>query len=857
MQKFFDFVAISLAMFICIATVAVGQPKALVSTDVRAPFSVDTQNNIEREKAIVDFAKSALNAGMPSLAKAILEDNFQRDATLEKSPTANETYIDTLIALGEFAKAKAPLKIVGYKSAQNKIRKALVECGLGETELSKSGLENFDEKSAPKNLRAWLHLAKGYTFFEKGKNQEALKEFELAKKLSKSPSTSVDAEVGINIAKLATATSNKDLAKLESDLKEKVAVYLGTNDGFRFAKQYAAVLFRLGKEKEALDAINQQLEISLAPEIDKDELNLISAAMTKDPEKQITILSNLLRQTASEKIAEFAIDLLATNKKVSAENFQKFLQEIFENTSTKIKDKILLEQAENAIKINDRASATIFAQRVIDEYPDSKYKADALQILAWSAWENNPPQYRLTATNLAKLAELQKDENAKNEIMYIAAACFFLDKDFATATNIYEQIFDKMPQRQGSILNKTIEAYLEQKNEEKALSILDKAHKNKSINEEELWNAEWKIISLYKANNETEKALERIDRAINSTSDGAPLLKMRMMWLRAIISERAKNYQRTIEYCNNIIDMEASEEIGNPTTAKEIAASTLLLKASCLEKIGSSIDKSESIKAYEKIRKGYPASEAAPLSYLYQARLEAELGHYASANRLCTALAEDEKYPQYKYAALFDAAQYTKKIATEASYKLALSLLDRLCSDFPDEPRNFYAKLSQAEILRLVNSFADARKLYNEIINKFEKHPEIYLAWLGLGDSTLAQNNRMSDAVSIFERLYSLPEMPIAAKAEAAFKWIFALEKSGRTREANEIAWLTANTIINNIGNDDSAKYWAGRILYNLAQSLEEQGLTRDARAAYELLVKYKLPSYKIAEEKIKLSTKK
>ncbi len=857
MQKALNFATVLLIVFAGVLFGATEKPTVAENTQERAPFSVGTPQENEQESAVADSARSALSAGMPSLAKAILEDNFHRTPSLKKSKKANEVYIDALISLGEFKTAQEPLKIIDKKTPQNQIRNTLVACGLGSTELAKTQLDKIDENSFPENLRSWFYLARGYVAFENGQNKGALADFELAKKYAKSSNVSADAEVAINISKLANTPSDKNLEKLEDELKQKTSVFLGTPEGFRYAKQYAAVLFRLGKEAQAVDVINQQLEISLAPEIDKDELNLISAAMTKDPEKQISILSNLLRKTASQEVAEFAIELLSANKKVQTESLNEFLREVFENTSANIKDKILLKQSENAIKTNNRLAAITFAKRIINDFPNSQYKRDALQILAWAAWKNEPPQYRLAASNLVELALLQDSTEQKNEIMYIAASCYFFDKDFATAANIYENLFEKMPKKQGVILNKVIETYLAQNNEDKALSLIDKAYKNKSIEEEELWNAEWKVISRYEKNNNIEKALERINHAINSTPDGSPLLKMRMMWLRAIISERTKNYLRTIQYCDNIIDMERSEDIGNTTTAKEIAASTLLLKASCLEKIGSQVDKEKSIATYEKIRNDYPETEASPLSYLHQARLEAELGHFAAANRLCMSLAENSKKHQYKYSALFDAAEYTKKIGTESSYKTALSLLDRLCTDFPDDTRNFYARLSQAEILRLINSFADARKLYNEIINKFETHPEIYLAWLGLGDSTLAQPNRISDAVAIFERLYSLPEMPLSAKAESAFKWVFALEKSDRIREANEIAWLTANAIINKIKDDVSAKYWVGRILYNLAQSLEAQGLKRDAQATYMLLIKHKLPSYKIAEKKIKTSKEK
>lgn len=147
---------------------------------------------------------------------------------------------------------------------------------------------------------------------------------------------------------------------------------------------------------------------------------------------------------------------------------------------------------------------------------------------------------------------------------------------------------------------------------------------------------------------------------------------------------------------------------------------------------------------------------------------------------------------EYAYTALFDSAQYARQTGTRENYLAALATLDRLYENFPNNEQNFYARLSQAGILRLLNSFGDARALYNEIINKYPSHKEIYLAWMGLGHSTLAQQGRYLDAAAIFERLYSLPDMPAAAKAEAAFMWAFALNRADRTREANEVLWGTS-----------------------------------------------------------------
>lgn len=849
---------IGAGFFAALAVSAV--PSVITPLDVSAlaPFSSKRGVDDFYKDAVVHAAKSALNAGMPSLSKEILVSNMAKSSLLRDSVEVNGLLVDTLISLGEFAEAQAPLNVISrVKTSENALRAALVLCGLGKSDRAEVALLNVDETKLSDALKPWLHIARGYYNFERGDNAASLVEFRKAKSLAKTSLAAADAEVGMNISKLAAPASESDLEKMAEDLKNRVSVFMGTPEGFQFAKQYAAVLFRLGREAEALDVINQQLEIALAPEIDKEELNLINASMTKDSARKIAVLKNILRKTSSENVAKFAIELISSNKSISVEQMTAFLKDVLENSSAKIKDKIILELAKNAVRIGNRAEAAAFAQSVLDKFPDSKYRPDALRILAWAAWTSPVPQYRLAAAYLDELALSQTSPAERAYIMSLAASCYYRDGDFATAANIYETIFDEIPEKQGVMLNRIVDARLRQNEEPKAVAMLERAYKSHNIGENDLWNAEWKIISHYRLQNQIGKALDRIEAAIASKTAASPLLGLRMMWLRAVISERLGDAAKTMQYCDNIVDTANSEKISDRATAAEIAANALLLKASCLERSADSADKLKAIATYELIRTEYPDTEAAPLSYIHQARVEARLGRYAKAQELCVELSEAKNAEKFRYPALFDAAEYMKKIATEQSFKSALSLLDKLCSDYPEDSRNFYARLSQADILRLLNSFQDARKLYNEILNKFEKHPEIYLAWLGLGDAILTQSaNRATDAVAIFERLYSLPDIPVAARAEAACKWAFALEKSGRKSESNEVAWLTSNALLKDSPKDAVAQYWIGRTLYTLARSLEERGLNRDAKSAYELIVKYGLPTEAAAKQKIKNSEK-
>lgn len=821
-----------------------------------APLSTTRkQRTAEYLESVGKSAQSALRAGMPSLAQAIIDDALGiENLSPELENELKLISIDAMIAQGNFKGALKrfdSLKI-DKNTVGNKIRGALISIGLSNAEKAMRSLAGIDKSKIAKDELSWYYIALGYIDYELGKIKNALENFAKAKAAATSTLAIADVEIAENFCKLANKEDAASLQLLVDELGEKVKLYMGTPQGFQFVKQYAAALFYLGKWEDALEVLNQQLEIELAPELDKDEIKIIAAAMTKNREKQLSMLRDILRETSSVAICDFALALISKNPDVTSEEQKKFLIELLKKEPNKIRDRIYLELAKVAIKSRNRNEALKYAGKLVEEFPASKYQSDALRILAWAAFDsdsNKEPEYRLAATYLASLADLEQDAEKAREMRLLSADCFYLNKDYATAAKLYVDLFGLMNSKRGVILNRAVESYLLRDEEQNAINLLDSAYDKPGVGDDALWNAEWKIISRFRANGKNEKALERIEHAIKTTRSKSLLIKMQ--WLLARITEESGDMKKAISQCDNILKQLADDKATDKNTRDIVASNALLMKARCLESLGLTDGDNGAFGVYKILHEKYANTDAAKVSYLYHARTEANRGNFAAAQQLCRTLADADPKGIYAYDAISDAAQYARKLGLEADYKMALTMLDKLCKDFPDNPRNFYARLSQAEILRLLNAFADARKLYEEIINKYSSHPEIHLAWLGLGDCALAQPGKTLNAHAIFERLYALPDMPLAAKAEAAFKCAYALERAGRLREANEMRWVTSEQLLKNDDADAAVKYWIGRNLYALAASLEANGEKRDARAAYELIVKYKLPSYSTAKTKL------
>jgi len=810
-------------------------------------------------------AKIALDSGMPALCRMICEDILQNaDAHAAEKQEARSLLVDALISQGEFENALARISedVSLGRSNENNLKIALANIGLNDPKSAHEHISKVNADKLPQNLLSWYYLGWGYIFYAEGKFESANKNFAQARATARTKLALADSEMALNLLKLSADLKDGELAELEKSLKEKSMIYMGTPAGFNFAKQYAIVLDRLGKNDEALKVIDEQLSTGLASAQDIEDLKLISSIVTADiPERARQTLMEILLTTRSPSVMEYALRLLKNAYGSDAQGFESALKDILKNGSELVRDRVLLELSYACMQHKDKAAAAKYAGDLLENYPGSQLKREALRILTWVAIEpaeNKQPEYRLAANYLLSIATLEPSAEGAARAKMLAADCYFLEKDYESAGLIYEGLIDSGAPIEdlGSLLNRAVACALIAGDYKKALTLADRAYKNQNLSADDIWRAEWALANYFKSAGKSADAMARISKVLASENasrmDAA--LKLRMLWLQARIPEESGDHKKTAELCDALLkELSALKpaDAAKPDFA-ELAANTRLLKARNLSIMGLTDSVGGSFENYEKLRAEYPATEAAQLSWLYQARDLAAIGRYDAAVQLCKTLADT--YPKGPYAAtaLFEAAQYSRQMGLDVNYKNALVLLDTMSKNYPEDPKVFYARLMQGDILRILNAFAEARSIYEDIIAKWARHPEVYLAWMGLGDSLLAQQDKEAEASAIFERLYSLTDSPFDVKAEAAFKWGFALSRVKRTREAAEVWWLTSRGLLaSDASLDDKGRYWIGRSLLELAKTLEDLGQTEDARAAYKLVDDHNLAGAASARKKL------
>ncbi|MBO5780895.1 MAG: hypothetical protein J6R08_00315, partial [Opitutales bacterium] len=284
---------------------------ATVFAQIPAPQEKDVQKNrILSSEAALENARSALELGMPAISENMSEKLV---ASLPEGGRDLACFVlaDSLIAQGKFENAGKILPLFANQhTPEFLMRKAIVSLQLGDVYgaheiVSKLSADALSEKS-----RAWFYVARGAILFNEGNFRSAADDFSAAKKLAASDAVKREADALVNLCRMSEELGAKDLETFASELSLKTSLFMGTNAGVQFAKQYAVLLDRLNRKQEALSVIENALNIALMSDIDRDELQLISSSIEPSNERKRALLSSLLKTTKSPAATEQAIYLL-------------------------------------------------------------------------------------------------------------------------------------------------------------------------------------------------------------------------------------------------------------------------------------------------------------------------------------------------------------------------------------------------------------------------------------------------------------------------------------------------------------------------------------------------------------------
>lgn len=823
---------------------------------------------VDSDKAEELSARRAIEMGLPTLAESISQKLLTSEFLQNREQIAL-ILADSLIAQGKFTKAGAVLGgLKNLEESRLNLRQAIVFLGEKSNDKAVQILSKIDENTLPQDEKSWFFIAKGIVEFDAANLDLAKIFFKRAEGASVSNYVFLESQILSNLCSLINNVPSKDsMEAMLPELELNSSVFAGTHEGVEFTKLLAYVYSKINRTGEALSIITDAINLGLISDSDKDSLELLYALLEPSVSGKIQVLKTILENTKSPEIAGSAIYLLRNATYGNSQDFNSILTKSLEKGSSLIGDRILLELAYFSFQKSDFKALDLYAQRLLKDYPASQFRADLYSILAWSQFVKKVPNYKLAAKYMLEIAAISESAKLADFAKFLAADCYFLDGDFDSSCAMYMPLINSSLDEKwkGDAFARAVESALNLDRISEAVSFADTTYKVKSIDPDDIWRAEWLIYLSYRNSENFDAAFARVSRLLADYKNGAfnHDLLAKLYLLQAKISENAQKYSQTLDLVENLLQQFKLGTLkASAQTSDEVASSAMLIRARTLAELNRLEGAGGAFEAFENLRKAYPISDSAQLSYLLQARIYARKNAFAQAQSLCKTLADNFSDGLYADIALFEAANYSRKLGLKNDYRQAVRLLSDLISKYPNSPRLFYAKISQAEILRLMGDFATASVLYQDIISEYPNHSDILLAFAGLGDTYLALPNKSNEAAAIFERIYAMPDTPLDLKAESAFKWGFAINDAGRTNEAAEVWWMCINSLLNfsnsktlaEIARSDFSpkqKYWYSRILLQLAMTLENLGDTKSALSAYELLVKYELPGYEGVKSKI------
>lgn len=846
-----------------------------------APFSLSTPRREGTAGSVVLprlAASRALELGFPSIAVEILRSelaSLPRDST----PERNRLVVDLSTALlddGRPAEAEEVLALyVGLPTSEFRLRVALVAVRLKKVENARNEVSAIRMEELSATDRGWFFFVQGQLadlagdlsrsgpFYEQAL-QSATHELQRARFL-----------LAREENRLVLGEFNEaQIANLRSFLERNP----GRSTSYEAISQLALALNGLGRKQESLEILRRQLlELPGEQRRVADEWHLLLGliAGANDAVGRNSLMQILEKSTDREK-QRVALLLLARVGPTAA--LRNELNRLIDRPiAHPILEDLLVQRAEFHLSAKSYGEAERDVERMLELFPGSRLKPQALGVRVRSAWETL--RYRRAAdyATQARGALGSSSSPLGAELGVVVAEAYFRAGDFRLAADAYALALNQVPigvapgdlifQR---ILSEIESAQFDQARLAVAASLVDQLAQDSRFDISNRWQAEWNLArAMQVSGGESVKvAFARIEQLLAPSAAGSnealqlpAELRVRMAWLRAKLSLDVGTPEKTLALVDVMIATLADSKL---ESRSEILSAARLLQADAFFELpGRAI---EGLEVLRRLRTEYPQSDAAVYSYMKEADFAEKQNRFVEAQSLLVKLADDFGKHAYAPFALYQAARNAERRGQDTFYRDANRLIERLIRDYPKSDLVFYARLKQGDLLRKLNEFPLAQQAYEELANAFPKHPDILFAQLaraachaaqaGVGQTaTGQQSGHVELALGIYERLVDQADAPVDIRIEAGYNLGLLLSRRGKSegkKRAESVWWqqvLTPFVLDDKPAKQLSARgrYWASRTLLAVAESFEAQSRSDQAREAYILLINRGLPGQAIA----------
>ena len=818
-------------------------------------------------------AERAQEAGLANLAEVIYRRLLTREDLLnpQQSFSLKIGLAKALIGQSRFVAARTVLESVALdlRDARHRLYLAIAIYGEGgpqaDIENFRKTLATVSEGDLPVEERAWYSLLKGLEASSQGEPDLAQVAFREAGARAGTERLRWHFE-SLALRQEILAGPADEL--LVPELSARLNSLEGESAAFPFVREYAVLLFRLGRSGEAINAIDRELDNTSAGygARQREQLRLLKALILgADSATGRAALKELIRSGQSRDSMGIALQLLARAPDQDEDLFEFLKVTISQTERHPLLGQMLYLRSQLALRFPDDPEMVALAERdartLLEQFPGLSAITNVYRLLAYAALNREPVQYRTAADFLIQLRDQSDPSSDMVNLNRLIGDCYFLNGDFANAVDFYTVARNRQlaSDQDSELFMRLITAYVRSGALEAAIQLIDEADFTGNISRQDRWRAEWNVAQALQAVGSIEPALRRVRLLLDEPASESvnALLGFRLRWLAAYLALEAGQTDGLGEQISLILSrLEAlpPESLSKPSF-QLLLTETLLLKGNALIRTG---DASGGIAELKALREAFDTSAAAQRSYLIEAAHYGEIGAFEAAQATLLELVKRDPDSRLAPQALYEAALYCERRGAEF-YPQAIILHNNLADQYPQNSLYYYARLRQGNLLRSMNDFAGAQIIYENLINRYPSHPLKYLAELSRADCLLAlagnEGAGTIDAIAQLERLLDLPNLPLDFRAEASYKWAFALGREGRIADAKDVLILTVGNLqpgpaqLENLGAP--GRYWLARCMLYLGEIFEEEFAANEAKTIYRAMLENNLPGRNIALSRI------
>jgi len=801
--------------------------------------SPQLQKKIFQTKQMMDEGRSALLFGLPTLAQNCFLKVLDSDLSSFRTQ-ATLGLMDAYIATQDFAQAQYYLNTLKEtKNSSILLRKALI--AYGQNQDIRQPLADCYPDGLDQQEKVFYYFLQAVEKMEAGLPNAAESLFILAQDHSVSAAQKAWIEGGL-------AQARRKQLKLDDadyeNLKLKAESYKNQPMGIIFTQEYALALAQRGNITQALQILEKELKNRRIKNVDQEsDLLLLMSQISEGTPQQENILKKMLEPKYGLETQKKALYGLIKNQ--SVEIAQRFISSLIHGqVQPELLFNLYILRSQIYLTQNNWAQAQQDAEQALALNHQS---SEPLELLYRLAWEKN--QFKVAANYAAQARSYAISTLEKTKLTTWIADAYFMAEDFEQAALLYQEALDQAPKSMESILVYQATLSLIQMNQLQAAEhILNSYPLENEIN----WQAQWNLTQAFRANNQIDHAKQRLKHIQRHAND--PHLAYRLDWLEAQLALDNESYLETIDLVHHLITKIKTlpPSVSEKEWVELIYAEALLLQAEAMVKLNR-FDEAKS--TFEQLRSECPNQPAAIRSLLMEARYQAAIDHLVEAQQKYIELIHTYADSPYAPIALYENALIASQRGTPQAKQDSIHLLEKLIIDYPNHELVRASRILQGDLLCHLGQFSQAQIVYDELIHTTKDSIAQAEIKLKKANCLLAQaqtsTDKWEEASAWFERLYDYPQLPLAIKHEAGYKWGLCLEKQKNISQAQIVYWSMIQSIKWDAVADYSSSYWISRSILSLAQLLEDQKEPNQAQKLYELLIEHHMPGSRIAQKQL------